>query len=233
MMGSSVLSSQTRLGAVANGSSSFRISLQNDRTVAGMQFVLKSSSDIILQEIHRSDRTSTGKWTVTYNRLNDSTLSVVVVSMDLASLASGDGVIAEVTMSTAGTFSATSRVSFSNVVVADPQANLVEVTTTDYFPNSRTTSSSDFTLCQNYPNPFNPSTKIAYHLTNGARVRLSVFDLTGRDVATLVDQEQGSGSYSVTWSSLEGPAQHLSSGTYVARLQVDDRVQTRKMILLK
>ncbi len=233
MLSSSILSSQTKLTAIANGSSSFRISLRNDRAVAGLQFVLKSTSDIILQEIHRFDRTSSGNWTVTYNRLNDSTLSVVVVSMDIASLTSGDGVIAEVAMSAAGKLSGTSRVSFSNVVVADPQAQLVHVTTADFFPISRTTASSDFTLCQNFPNPFNPSTKIAYLLTNSARVRLSVFDLTGREVVRLVDQVQGSGNYSVTWNSLDGSSQHLSSGTYVARLQVDDRVQTRKMILLK
>ncbi len=237
MAGSSILHCETKLSAVANGTSSFKIRLQNDTQVAGLQFVLRSSSDVVLQEIHTSDRSAGGDWSVAYNRLNDSTLSVVLVSTDLSYFADGDGAIAEVTMSLAGRPSMTSRVTFANVVVADPSAQLVTVTTGDLYlglPSASShTLSSDFSLGQNYPNPFNPATRISYQLTTGAYVQLSVYDITGREVSRLVDQSQPAGTYSVTWNSSSGPGFQLSSGTYFARLQVGDQVQTRKMILTK
>jgi hypothetical protein len=70
-----------------------------------------------------------------------------------------------------------------------------------------------YALDQNYPNPFNPSTVIGYHLPAGARVTLKVFDLLGREIATLVDGPVPAGSHSVTWN-----AASCASGMYFARL---------------
>jgi hypothetical protein len=83
-------------------------------------------------------------------------------------------------------------------------------------------------LMQNYPNPFNPTTDIQFQIAASAPVRLSVFDLTGREVAVLVDEKKGPGSYEVTFD-----ASRLASGVYLYRLQSGDFVETRRMILLK
>jgi hypothetical protein len=90
-----------------------------------------------------------------------------------------------------------------------------------------------FSLEQNYPNPFNPSTIIGYQLSVVGKVRLSVYDMLGREVATLVDGEQEAGYYS---KKLDGS--NLSSGTYFARLIVNtingkQMVQVRKILLAK
>ena len=85
-----------------------------------------------------------------------------------------------------------------------------------------------FGLDQNYPNPFNPSTAISYQLSAASQVTLKVFDLLGREVATLVNGERQPGRYSVTWD-----ASGLSSGVYLCRLQAGNLVQTRKMVLMK
>lgn len=83
-------------------------------------------------------------------------------------------------------------------------------------------------LNQNFPNPFNPSTQIAYELTTPQNVRLSVYDITGRRIATLINSRQSAGSHIVSFN-----ANNLSSGIYFYRLEAGDFMQTRKMILLK
>jgi hypothetical protein len=87
---------------------------------------------------------------------------------------------------------------------------------------------SGFALNQNYPNPFNPATAIEFHLPVRSRVEITVYNVLGQRVATLLDRELPPGSHSVTWD-----ADGYASGVYFYRLATDGRVQTRKMILLK
>jgi hypothetical protein len=87
---------------------------------------------------------------------------------------------------------------------------------------------SVFSLGQNYPNPFNPSTKILYTLQSMDKVRLSVFDVLGREVSVLVNDVQSAGQHEVTF--IGG---NLSSGIYFYKLQAGNRASTKKMILLK
>ncbi|MEK7671713.1 MAG: T9SS type A sorting domain-containing protein, partial [Bacteroidota bacterium] len=85
-----------------------------------------------------------------------------------------------------------------------------------------------FTLAQNYPNPFNPATVIQYSLPGDTRVSLRVFDILGREVATLVDEEQKAGKNSVVFDAL-----HLSSGIYYYRLNAGRFSDVKKMLLLR
>jgi hypothetical protein len=85
-----------------------------------------------------------------------------------------------------------------------------------------------YSLEQNYPNPFNPSTVITYQLPGTAPVRLRVFDLLGREVALLVNEQQSPGSHSVRFDGTE-----LASGFYLYRLEAGTFVQSKKMIHLK
>jgi hypothetical protein len=91
---------------------------------------------------------------------------------------------------------------------------------------------SDFTLYQNYPNPFNPSTKISWQSPIGSWQILKVFDVLGREVATLVDEYRDAGSYEVEFnlaSSMKNP----TSGIYFYQLKVGEFVEGKKMLLLK
>jgi hypothetical protein len=87
---------------------------------------------------------------------------------------------------------------------------------------------SQFVLSQNYPNPFNPSTNIQYTLEKSGKVRLSVYDLLGREVGVLVDGVQNVGTHQVVFSRAG-----LSSGIYFYTLQTANGVITKKMVLLK
>lgn len=86
----------------------------------------------------------------------------------------------------------------------------------------------EFALKQNYPNPFNPSTMIEYAVPFEGDVELSVFNLVGQKVATLVNGKVGAGQHVVEWN-----AQGAATGMYFYRLQMGSEVMTRKMLLLK
>jgi hypothetical protein len=90
----------------------------------------------------------------------------------------------------------------------------------------------DFYLSQNYPNPFNPTTKIKFVIPKSSFVNLKVFDVLGREVATLVNEEKSQGEYEVEFSA-KGGASQLSSGIYFYKLQTENFSSTKKMIYLK
>ncbi|MBW7998246.1 MAG: T9SS type A sorting domain-containing protein [Candidatus Glassbacteria bacterium] len=92
-----------------------------------------------------------------------------------------------------------------------------------------------FSLGQNSPNPFNPVTTISYTVPEGGgeQVRIEVFDISGRLIATLADQFKDAGSYAVFWDGTDSRGAQVPSGVYFYRLQAGDFVQTRKMVLLK
>ena len=85
-----------------------------------------------------------------------------------------------------------------------------------------------FGLEQNFPNPFNPSTTIRYELPRASVVRLTVYDMLGREVIVLVNERKNSGSYEVNFDG-----SGLASGVYVYRLQSEGFVQAKKLLLLK
>jgi photosystem II stability/assembly factor-like uncharacterized protein len=93
---------------------------------------------------------------------------------------------------------------------------------------SRPVLPSVYRLSQNYPNPFNPSTTIKYELPKSSVVRMSVYDMLGREVSVLVNERREAGVHEVKFD-----ASGLSSGVYVYRLQVGDFVQSRKLLLLR
>lgn len=86
----------------------------------------------------------------------------------------------------------------------------------------------EFTLSQNYPNPFNPETKIGFRVSGSGWVSLKVFDVLGREVASLVKEKKEAGTHMVTFD-----ASKLTSGVYFYRLSAGGFVETRKLLLLK
>lgn len=86
----------------------------------------------------------------------------------------------------------------------------------------------EFLLLQNYPNPFIPSTGIRYSLPQSSTVTLKIFNIAGQEVATLVNQRQTAGEYSMQWH-----ARNLPSGVYIYRLQAGGFSQKKSMVLLR
>jgi hypothetical protein len=86
----------------------------------------------------------------------------------------------------------------------------------------------NYSLSQNYPNPFNPTTKISFALQKQEFVSLKIYDITGREIQTLVNEVKQAGYYSVNFNGSS-----LASGVYFYRLQSGDFVQTKRMVLIK
>ena len=93
---------------------------------------------------------------------------------------------------------------------------------------SRNTIPDNFSLFSNYPNPFNPTTTISWQLVVSSPVKLTIYNLRGQKVATLIDQRQAAGFHKLTFDASE-----LASGVYFYRLKAGKHVACRKMVLLK
>jgi photosystem II stability/assembly factor-like uncharacterized protein len=98
----------------------------------------------------------------------------------------------------------------------------------DSAPDVARTEPAGFRLLQNYPNPFNPTTAIEYVLAKSSMVKLSVYDILGREVAVIINENENAGTHEVRFDALA-----LSSGVYFYRLQAGDFVQTHKMLLVR
>ena len=91
----------------------------------------------------------------------------------------------------------------------------------------------EYSLQQNYPNPFNPSTKINFYLPKDEFVSISVLDIKGREVATILHGKQMAGSKSVRWNGLDHQGKILPSGIYICLMKTNNLILKRKMILLR
>jgi hypothetical protein len=87
---------------------------------------------------------------------------------------------------------------------------------------------SEYLVSQNYPNPFNPTTKIRYTVPNSSKVVIKVFDILGKEIETLMNEEKPAGTYEVKWNG-----SNLPSGVYFYQLKAGTFVETKKMILLR
>ncbi|MGE5398803.1 MAG: carboxypeptidase regulatory-like domain-containing protein [Ignavibacteriales bacterium] len=95
-------------------------------------------------------------------------------------------------------------------------------------PENEGIAPAEYTLKQNYPNPFNPSTTIKFSITNNGFVTLKVYNILGKEVATLMNEEKAAGSYSVVFN-----ARNIPSGIYFYTLTSGKFTETKKLVLLK
>jgi hypothetical protein len=99
---------------------------------------------------------------------------------------------------------------------------------------SLTNTPDDFAIFQNYPNPLNPETQIRYSLPTSGRITLKIYDIMGREVAALVNDEiMSEGWYTVTWDGRDQNGRQVPSGIYFCRLITGTQVHTLKMMLMR
>jgi len=105
--------------------------------------------------------------------------------------------------------------------IAIPNAVILSAGESSEIPTS-------YSLSQNFPNPFNPETSIRYSIPIQSHVTIKIYDVLGREVTTLINEEKSVGNYEVKFNSTQ-----FASGVYFYRLQADDYTATKKMIVLK
>ena len=92
---------------------------------------------------------------------------------------------------------------------------------------------TDFALAQNYPNPFNPSTTIGFALPTSSHVELTVYNIEGKKVKTLVDYKLPAGQHSIEWDGTNNNGSKIATGVYIYRIFAETFSATKKMVLLK
>ena len=92
---------------------------------------------------------------------------------------------------------------------------------------------TNYELMPNYPNPFNPQTAIGFALPVSSRVELTIYNVLGQQVVTLINDEYPAGFHQVIWSGMDSEGRAVASGVYLYRLTAVGNVMTRKMMLLK
>ncbi|MBK9097974.1 MAG: T9SS type A sorting domain-containing protein [bacterium] len=91
----------------------------------------------------------------------------------------------------------------------------------------------DYILYQNYPNPFNPTTSVKFEVPVDSKVLIKIYDILGREIKTLFNDEVQRGQYTMEWNGLDESGNQMSSGTYIYRMIANEFVQSKKMLLLK
>lgn len=109
----------------------------------------------------------------------------------------------------------------------------VIITSVNNNQGGNNTIPAGFSLSQNYPNPFNPSTRVNYYVPKNSLVTLKIYDILGREVSTLINEEKQAGSYTVEFNAENISSKNLSSGVYFYQLKAGDFSDTKKMLLLK
>ncbi len=125
----------------------------------------------------------------------------------------------------------------ANGIVAISDSNRVHLYNLAQYPTpvaeDRHSLPTEFALGQNYPNPFNPSTNIEYRIPTRGQVELTIFNVLGQRVTTLVDNQQAAGSYRVQWNGTDGAGSPVATGVYFYMLRSGNYTFSKKMLLLK
>jgi len=138
------------------------------------------------------------------------------------------------TIDQAGLYSAESDTGYYQVTAEDTLSHISGsavihiVLITEIDQTNQRRIPTEFSLGQNYPNPFNPETTIEFSVKEKCIVKLKIFDITGREVATLVKEDFEAGFYHITFD-----ASNLTTGVYLYRIQMKDFINVKKMLLLE
>ena len=178
-------------------------------------------------------------WTVSYSlSYNDATSDIYFVNQNIFYFSNDDGYIS---------MTSNSGLNWSNQHIANSKINSIATFNKDIWVagdngiilkgsqmvpigirNTNAIIPDYFSLSQNYPNPFNPTTNIKYQITQNKLVTLKIFDILGKEIATLINEKQSPGTYEVNWDASAFP-----SGVYFYKLTTGDFTETKKMLLIK
>ena len=92
---------------------------------------------------------------------------------------------------------------------------------------------NEYSLLQNYPNPFNPVTNIGFSIVEPGNISLKVYDISGREVSELINGFYTPGNYNVTWNAMDSYGSQLSSGIYIYKLNTENGILSKRMVLMR
>jgi hypothetical protein len=199
--------------------------------VAGVQFELSWDQEKLeLGDILQTARTN--KLGLYHNNAPDGELRVGVVDISgREDISSGSGPLLQLTMTSSLGVLDLSSLELKEAILVDAAGQKLDVNIVD--KPGEPNLPKEFSLSQNYSNPFNPHTVIEYTLPRDCQVRITIYNILGQKVKTLVQEHQQAGYKRVAWDGRNIRGEELSSGIYFYRIEVEEFVQTRKTLLLK
>jgi hypothetical protein len=208
-----------------------RFNLDYEGMVRGLQFTLRYDPSMVAmgapQLVVLQDQV-----VISGNEAQPGELTVVVVNTAGGGIQQADGQVLVVPLSLKARRGETARIDLRDVLLAGPEGRLIPVqaksTTLDMEILPR-----QFALHQNFPNPFNPVTEIQFDLPEQGQVTLTIYNLAGRRVRTLISGEMKAGYHSVVWNGLSDSGKPAASGIYFYSLEAKNFHATKKMVLLK
>ena len=137
--------------------------------------------------------------------------------------------------SAGNSYYSTDGINFSDVLSSYGNANIRAKISTDRFLalNDKPVMPKNIKLFSNFPNPFNPVTNISYNLSSKGKVKVTIHDMLGRIVTTLIDRSQNAGFNSITWNGTNIKNELVAGGVYIYTIQFDKSAISKKMVLLK
>ena len=157
-----------------------------------------------------------------------------------SAIPAGTGPILELNVQQKNYFGGHLGLFFGNVTARDENTNEVTVAATGYGMFSIALGTINdialpnrYTLYQNYPNPFNPVTVLQYDLPELSNVKLTIYDLAGRQVKSLVHETQAPGLKTIVWDARDDMGNKMGAGVYIYQLKTDNFIASKKMILVK
>ncbi len=232
------------------------VSVANGNDLVGIDLAFTYSAGVTIREV-TFENTRVSYWDLKASMLNATNRTVVVMMVPQLSmskkpaLAEGTGLVAELVFER--TDPTVKEIKLEPTVMEDPHHSVFFVYANTDATGQYTQWREDpgvvngtvalvaagsnlptqFALDQNYPNPFNPDTKISLALPKNAHVQLTVFNVLGQAVKTLVDQDMAAGTHEVTWDGRNSDGTQVSSGIYFYRISAGDFSATKKMMMLK
>jgi hypothetical protein len=192
------------------------ISYSTDFEVGGVYLALRTSEPVSRESVKSLNESMELRLVTT-----DSEVRLFIYSRDGATMPAGSNDLISI--------SGLSDFAISSVDLAGADGRTASVS----FAASGASIPSGFVLHQNYPNPFNPETHIAFDLSAASDVRLTVYDLLGREITTLLDDRFEAGRHDAVWTGRDRQGQTVASGVYFYRLSTEYGSFGRKMILMK
>ncbi len=246
------LNGQVTIGGVAitlpegmtaspNSSVTFQVFMSNVVPVKGFQFTLTDDPDY-LTEASVSGVGRAADFLVQANEVNGQTM-VLGVDTQGDEIGTGSGAVVEVTfqVSSSAPVGTTIQLSFVDLVVATGGGLAVPANGTSGVVDlvvgvdqEATALPSTFDLKQNYPNPFNPTTTIGFDVPENSQIQVSIYNVLGQELRSLVNRYYTAGRYRVVWDATDNSGNKVVSGVYFYRMTSDNGYsKTRKLVLLK
>ena len=232
----------TNLTMSGYATESIVISLNNIVPISVFEILLRDMPDgLLVTAVNPAGRFADAGGLLLDNSGEDADGNCFIFGYTVGSaIPSGSGPVLELSVQRKNYFGGHLGLFFSDVIARDENTDEVTVSATGYGMFSIALGTINhialpnrYTLYQNYPNPFNPVTVIQYDLPKLSNVKLSIYDLAGRQVRSLVNESLAPGMKTIIWDARDDKGNKMGAGVYIYQLRTDNYVASKKMILVK